>query len=388
MTPYISHHTFQFDRVFDESASNTEVYSTSAFPLVQASLDGGISTMFMFGQTGSGKTHTMSAIEEMAARDLFRGADGEEPWLSVQFVELRGNRCFDLLAPSVSDGRKCTGRPELKLREQNDGSYTAAGAVDLFPKTPEELIAVLNMAHSRRATSSTDANSTSSRSHAVCMLRCFQSDGQLMLVDCAGSERRKDSAGHSKERQVEGAEINASLHALKECIRYMTTGQRVPSHAYRASSLTKILAEAFINASHARLSVICTASPCALDTEHTVSTLRIGMMISGCSPGALEAAPEAVQKQLLSDYIQAQKKPREAHPKTWTPDQVFDWVSTVCNGQFRDVLDSLPSNTTGQMFVRLTESRCVQLCGGNERRGRYFFDLIHQEIQRIDKSRK
>ncbi|CAJ1417059.1 unnamed protein product [Effrenium voratum] len=74
---------------------------------------------------------------------------------------------------------------------------------------------VMQMAQSRRATSATDANAVSSRSHAVCILRLLQCEGQLMLVDCAGTERRKDSMYHSKERQQEGAEINASLHALK-----------------------------------------------------------------------------------------------------------------------------------------------------------------------------
>lgn len=42
--------------------------------------------------------------------------------------------------------------------------------------------------------------------------------GQLLLIDCAGTERRKDAMYHSKERQQEGAEINASLHALKDLI--------------------------------------------------------------------------------------------------------------------------------------------------------------------------
>ena len=36
-----------------------------------------------------------------------------------------------------------------------------------------------------------------------------------MLVDCAGSERKEDSNHHSAERQKEGAEINASIYALK-----------------------------------------------------------------------------------------------------------------------------------------------------------------------------
>ncbi|KAG8463118.1 hypothetical protein KFE25_011115 [Diacronema lutheri] len=53
-------------------------------------------------------------------------------------------------------------------------------------------------------------------------------DGQLLVVDCAGTERREDSAYHTAERRREGAEINSSLHALKECFRAMTN-----AHAQR-----------------------------------------------------------------------------------------------------------------------------------------------------------
>eukprot|EP00927_Polykrikos_kofoidii_P055529 TRINITY_DN4975_c1_g2_i1.p1 TRINITY_DN4975_c1_g2~~TRINITY_DN4975_c1_g2_i1.p1 ORF type:complete len:1524 (+),score=324.69 TRINITY_DN4975_c1_g2_i1:674-4573(+) len=379
-TPFISHITFEFDRVFDADAESADVYTAAAAGLVRNSLDGGVATMFMFGQTGSGKTHTMNAIQELAARDLYKGADGDEPWLSVQFVELRGNRCFDLLAPSIS----CNGRglrPELRLREQNDGSYVADGACDLFPKSAEELCSVMQMAQSRRATRATDANDVSSRSHAVCTLRVFQSEGQLMLVDCAGTERRKDSMYHSKERQVEGAEINASLHALKECVRHLTTQQRVPSHAYRASSLTKILADAFIRGADARLAVICTASPCATDTEHTVATMRMGMSLGG-------RGNEREDKQPLMDLLQARKKVREVHPKKWTPEQVCEWLRGISTAQYRDVAEGIPSNFTGQMLVRLTEGRCVQICNGSEKMGRYLFDMLHQEIQRVEQSRK
>eukprot|EP00929_Paragymnodinium_shiwhaense_P061113 TRINITY_DN3051_c0_g3_i2.p1 TRINITY_DN3051_c0_g3~~TRINITY_DN3051_c0_g3_i2.p1 ORF type:complete len:1708 (+),score=404.31 TRINITY_DN3051_c0_g3_i2:70-5193(+) len=379
-TPFVNHLSYKFDRVFDEKAENSDVYVEAAADLIRNSIAGGVGTMFMFGQTGSGKTHTMTAIQEMAARDLFEGADGQEPWLSVQFVELRGNRCFDLLAQSVGEGRRRS-QPELKLREQNDGAYMADGAVDLFPKSPEELCTVLQMAQSRRFTMATAANDVSSRSHAICTIRIFQSDGQLLLVDCAGTERRKDSMYHSKERQQEGAEINASLHALKECIRYLTTQQRVPSHAYRASSLTKILADAFIRGPEARLAAICTVSPCVTDTEHTIATLRMGLALGG-------RGSEREEKEVLLEAMQAAKKPRLAHPKQWSCEQVAEWVRDLCGGKFCDVAEALPSNFTGQMLVRLTEGRCVQLCGGSDRRGRFFFDMLHQEIQRVDQSRK
>merc|ERR1711990_17572 len=114
--------------------------------------------------------------------------------------------------------------------------------------------------------------------------------------------------------------INASLHALKECVRLLITQHRVPSHAYRASSLTKILADAFIRGNEAKLAVICTASPCATDTEHTIATLRMGMALGG-------HGEEHEEKQMLADALQ--RKPRLQHPKQWSPEQVSEWLTVA-----------------------------------------------------------
>jgi len=92
---------------------------------------------------------------------------------------------------------------------------------------------------------------------------------------------------------------------------------------------------------------------------------------------------------MLDEVIRAEKmKKWVIHPKQWTPEQVCEWMATVGGGEFIDVMDSLPETFTGQMLVRLTESRCVQLCGGVQRKGRRLFDLLHQEIHNADMSRK
>merc|ERR1712183_235310 len=145
---------------------------------------------------------------------------------------------------------------------------------------------------------------------------------------------------HSKERQLEGADINASLHALKECVRHLATSGKVPSHAYRASSLTKVLADAFLRgsggATGARLAVICTASPCAADTEHTIATLRLGMALGG-------RGCEQEEKQPLVELLRAQKGPRLLPPKQWSSEQVSEWLGAVGGGEFKGVV---PTNFT------------------------------------------
>ena len=132
----------------------------------------------------------------------------------------------------------------------------------------------LRRAFASRRTEATGANKSSSRSHAVVMLRP-PSAGLLLLVDCAGSEWASDSSEHSAARRREGAEINASLHALKQCVR--KHGERTRNgraHVpYRESLLTRILAPVF-ECADARLAVIGCVSPGACDAEHSIATLR------------------------------------------------------------------------------------------------------------------
>ena len=82
---------------------------------------------------------------------------------------------------------------------------------------------IIDFGHSERTTHSTAANDTSSRSHAVCQIKVKDGNGKnigkLLLVDLAGSERAADTQSNNRQRRMEGAEINKSLLALKECIR-------------------------------------------------------------------------------------------------------------------------------------------------------------------------
>ena len=90
-------------------------------------------------------------------------------------------------------------------------------------QSEQEILDLINLGNSIRTTHATKANDTSSRSHAICQIKVQEEEvktaGKLLLVDLAGSERAQDCQSNNKDRQQEGAEINKSLLALKECLR-------------------------------------------------------------------------------------------------------------------------------------------------------------------------
>ena len=70
---------------------------------------------------------------------------------------------------------------------------------------------------------------------------------------------------------MEGAEINKSLLALKECIRALgANSSHIP---YRASKLTLVLKDSFTR-KKSRTVMIATISPAASSADHTINTLR------------------------------------------------------------------------------------------------------------------
>jgi kinesin family member 2/24 len=106
--------------------------------------------------------------------------------------------------------------------------------------------------------------------------------GRLSFIDLAGSERGADTYDNDKRVRIEGAEINKSLLALKECIRALDGDARhVP---FRGSKLTEVLRDSFIG-EQARTIMIANVSPSSSSVEHTLNTLRYADRVKGESPG-------------------------------------------------------------------------------------------------------
>ena len=73
---------------------------------------------------------------------------------------------------------------------------------------------------------------------------------------------------HDAERRKEGAEINQSLHALKECMRHwLLMHEGKTTHIpFRESALTRVLADSFMR-HDTLITVVGTVSPTCTDVR-------------------------------------------------------------------------------------------------------------------------
>lgn len=59
-----SNKNFSYDAIFPISASQTSIYESTAFNLIESVMEGYNGTIFAYGQTGCGKTFTMMGVPE------------------------------------------------------------------------------------------------------------------------------------------------------------------------------------------------------------------------------------------------------------------------------------------------------------------------------------
>uniref|UniRef100_A0A3P9IZF2 Kinesin motor domain-containing protein n=1 Tax=Oryzias latipes TaxID=8090 RepID=A0A3P9IZF2_ORYLA len=275
LTPYILQHKFYFDHVFGEESSIKEVYQKTAYPLVQHMFRGGNATCFAYGQTGAGKTHTMlgscavtPGLYTLAVQDIFAhlttGHSYPPLLVYVSFFEIYCSQLYDLL-----DHRK-----RLFAREDGQKVVHISGLHEIRVDSANFLLEVVSKGTAQRTQGVSGVNPLSSRSHALLQIQLREPNqhtaGRMWFVDLAGSERASDAKERDKQRRMEGAEINQSLLALKECIRSL---DKKASHTpFRQSRLTQVLKNSFVGDS--MTCMIANISPGHSATEHTLNTLR------------------------------------------------------------------------------------------------------------------
>uniref|UniRef100_A0A452FGP8 Kinesin-like protein n=1 Tax=Capra hircus TaxID=9925 RepID=A0A452FGP8_CAPHI len=275
--------TFVFDRVFGETATQQDVFQHTTHSILDSFLQGYNCSVFAYGATGAGKTHTMlgregdPGIMYLTTMELYRRLEAcrEEKRFEVliSYLEVYNEQIHDLLEP----------RGPLAIREDPDKGVVVQGLSFHQPTSAEQLLGMLTRGNRNRTQHPTDANATSSRSHAIFQIFVKQQDripgltqalrvAKMSLIDLAGSERA--SSTHAKgERLREGANINRSLLALINVLNALADAKGRKSHVpYRDSKLTRLLKDSI--GGNCRTVMIAAISPSSLTYEDTYNTLK------------------------------------------------------------------------------------------------------------------
>ncbi|ORZ04348.1 P-loop containing nucleoside triphosphate hydrolase protein [Absidia repens] len=279
---------FSFDRVFDQHATQENVYDEVVQPILDQVLEGFNCTIFAYGQTGSGKTYTMEGnLEERHTRDagiiprvitnLFDmlEANHSEYSVKVSLLELYNEELRDLLNPTNhQQGR------QIKIFEDKLGSGVIVQGIDeRFIQNAQEGLNVLRAGIKYRSIGTTKCNDKSSRSHCVFSLISHIRESvpgkedvfriaKLNLVDLAGSENINRS-GAEFGRAREAGMINQSLLTLGRVINHLV--EHSPHIPYRESKLTRLLKDSL--GGKTRTCIIATISIAKMNQEEITSTL-------------------------------------------------------------------------------------------------------------------
>lgn len=240
--------SFSFDRVFSPSSMNAEIFEEIS-QLVQSALDGYNVCIFCYGQTGSGKTYTMSSPDGMIPRavtQIYETAKGleEKGWtykMEGSFIEVYNETLNDLLGKAEEWEKK-----KHEIKHDPAKLRTTVTDVNVVPlDSPTRVNSILERAGQNRSVAATKANSRSSRSHSVFILKLNghnsvtgeRSEGTLNLVDLAGSERLSHS-GATGDRMKETQHINKSLSCLGDVIGALGQGKEGGHVPYRNSKVS------------------------------------------------------------------------------------------------------------------------------------------------------
>ncbi|XP_006889798.1 PREDICTED: kinesin-like protein KIF19-like [Elephantulus edwardii] len=278
--------TFIFDMVFDQHASQEDVYRATTQHLVKGVVSGYNATVFAYGPSGAGKTYTMLGMDAepgiylQTLTDLFQAleetSDNMDYSVSMSYLEIYNEVIRDLLNPSLGF---------LDLREDSRGSIQIAGITEVSTSNAQEIMQLLTKGNRERTQEPTATNRTSSRSHAVLQVTVRQRSrdselteathiGRLFMVDLAGSERASQTQNRGK-RMKEGAHINRSLLALGNCINALSEkgekGGRAQYVNFRDSKLTRLLKDAL--GGNSRTVMIAHISPASTHFEESRTTL-------------------------------------------------------------------------------------------------------------------
>jgi kinesin family protein C2/C3 len=295
---------FEFDRVFDTSASQEEVFE-AVQPLCISFLDGYNICIFAYGQTGSGKTFTMegegTGVSPRCIVELFDLQEERQEEFRYELVlsmmQIHNDAIFDLL------GNLDT-KLNVRQTDSSNGKFEVIDATEVLLCTADQALGLIRCGQKNRAAASHNLNQDSSRSHAIITIKMTGvnliddrpcTPAKLHLVDLAGSERMNKTMAVG-DALVEANNINKSLLALGDVIHAVASKH---SHIpYRNSKLTFLLQDSLGGLS--KVFTFVNISPAAYNCSETVFSLKFAARCRLTDIGSNRPSPSSAGPTALS----------------------------------------------------------------------------------------
>jgi kinesin family protein 6/9 len=309
---------YRFDRIYDQTTSQEEIFDAVAKDSVMSVLEGYNSTIFAYGQTGSGKTFTITGGTEsyddrgiiprcikLIYDEVKRRGDSHHTSVTLSYMQIYNGKGMDLLNRG-KDARTIDELPLVTVHETED-EIILKGLEAHTATNTHEALNLLFLGDTNRLYSETPMNASSSRSHCIFSIMLesrlhgspIVTRSKLNLVDLAGSERVAKT-GISGNLLTEAKHINVSLFHLEHVINALAEGRdHIP---FRDSLMTMALKDSL--GSNCRTSMIAAAHPAELHVMETISTCRFAMRVASITQKAVvnqETDPAILIRQLKKE---------------------------------------------------------------------------------------
>ncbi|XP_028910433.1 kinesin-like protein KIF27 isoform X2 [Ornithorhynchus anatinus] len=294
-------HTFMFDFVFDENATQDDIYTRCIRSLVIALLEGYNATIFTYGQTGSGKTYTMggefnagageeqNGIIPRAIQELFQRINWKSHntdfQINVSYMEIINEELRDLLEDEASAGELC-------MREDEKGNTVIDGLKEAPVRSPVDVMNLLEMGNA--ATIRRNAQSPPRPSHLVLMVSVCQQQVKQHLRQMEDMQYRLqptlqvinskflfvDLAGPERAPQAGSAPEACGLPVLETVINTLGDSRNKNFYVpYHDSKITRVLKDS-LGGSAKTVMVVC-VDPSHLGLDGSLKALQLASMARG-----------------------------------------------------------------------------------------------------------
>lgn len=294
--------TYNFHQVFGPDSTQDDVYNRVAADAVNSAFEGYDGVIFVYGQTGSGKTFTIGNTEPNKLGILPRAVN--EVWsriaadrgqanytCQVSYVQLYSEVLMNLLEDKPFEHRvklsgTTTRQANITMLDERTGN-----PIERLVNNERETMQLFDLGSTRKEMASTEMNATSSRSHTVFTMTITRSvvaagaaptsggvvpmatEGKLILIDLAGSERIKKTDVTGKQLE-EAKDINSSLLTLGRVVHALTEKKKAQHVPFRESKLTRLLQYSLLG--YGRTTIVINVSPSDYNTGETISAVQFG----------------------------------------------------------------------------------------------------------------